>query len=118
MQVAARTLHNFKYCQDSIDPTVFASHLLLNIAGTDPKKRPSFHLGMRLNCGENHAPILAISFSRQLMGFFGENGQRIQQYNFNTLIGHFESDPTMAYYEMPRHYETSDTPPVEFRFAP
>ena len=115
MVAVAKTLHAFRYTTD-IDPSVFAAHTLLNIAGTDPKKRPAFHLGLRPTIGENHAAILAVSFVKQKVGWFHETGQPIRQYSFDTIVNEYAADPAMGAYTIPNHYSAS-TPPSTFLFS-
>lgn len=116
MQVIGKTLTNFQYNLDNIEPGVFAAHALLNVAGTDPKKRPSFHLSLRKNIGENHAPILIVSFRNQKVGWFHETGSSIKVYSFDSILSDYQADPSMGGYVMPRDYYQSPDAPNQFRF--
>lgn len=71
--IVGNTLSKFRF-EKEIDPDLFVSQLILNLAKLDSKKSPVFHLGVSSILGENSGFIIGVSFPHGKIGAFNEDG--------------------------------------------
>jgi hypothetical protein len=116
VRAVAKSIHRFRYELDKLDPALFFSEVFFNMAAVDPKKRPSFYLGIRSSLGENHAPILVVNITSKLLGYCHENGRVITKWTFDSLAKNYEADPSLesVNYNLPRDYTKADVPPTTY----
>ncbi len=115
LKIIAKSLSKFRYELDKVDTALLTSTLVLNIAQLDSKKKPSFYLGIRSNCGENHAPIVVISIKSQAIGAFDERGRMISKWAFGDILSQFDDSPEEMS-AIPRSYEKATKAPESFKF--
>ena len=117
LKTIAKSLSKFRYELTMIDSALLTSNLVLNIAQLDSKKKPQFYLGIRGNCGENHAPIVVISIKDQCVGMFDEAGKMLVKYPFKQILDIFDGNPDSMNDFTTRTYAKADKPPTDFKFT-